>query len=71
MASTLTNLLYHVVFSTKGRMPTIDDGFVHRLHAYMGGIVRDNGGILIEIGGTADHVHILMKVSYIFLIKHI
>ncbi len=25
MASTLTNLLYHLVFSTKGRIPLIDD----------------------------------------------
>ena len=31
-----------------------------RLHAYLGGIVRDIGGIPEAIGGVEDHVHLLM-----------
>ena len=63
MASTLTHLLVHVVFSTKGRLNLIDDGFSDKLHAYMGGIARSNGGIALQVGGTSNHVHMLMKLK--------
>ena len=63
MSSTLTNLLYHVVFSTKGRQPLIDDDLLIKLHAYIGGIIRANGGVALEVGGVTDHVHVLMKVK--------
>ena len=59
MASTLTNLLYHLVFSTKGRLPLIDDEIQQPLYDYMGGINRNQGGKAIEIGGMPDHVHCL------------
>ena len=61
MASTLTNLLYHVVFSTKGRMPLIRSEIREPLYRYLGGIVRNQKGKLIEIGGVADHVHLLVR----------
>ena len=61
MASTLTNLLYHVVFSTKGRSPLITDEVREPLYRYVGGIVRNQGGALLEIGGVADHVHLLAR----------
>lgn len=63
MPSSLTNLLYHIVFSTKGRQPEIDTDFREDLYAYLGGIVRSENGRLIEIGGTPDHVHILTRFS--------
>ena len=47
MASTLTNLLYHVVFSTKGRLSLIGESQEKELHAYMGGIVRAHGGVAL------------------------
>lgn len=31
-----------------------------RLHAYMGGIVKDLGGVPETIGGVEDHVHLLI-----------
>ena len=43
----------------------IDDEFSDELHAYMGGIVRSNGGIAIQIGGVRDHVHMLIKLKAI------
>lgn len=63
MPSSLTNLLFHVVFSTKRRQPEIDPGFREDLYAYLGGIIRSEKGKLIEIGGTSDHVHILARFS--------
>ena len=49
MASTLTNLLYHVVFSTKERQNIIESSFRENLYSYMGGIVRGEKGILSMI----------------------
>src|SRR5262245_16625154 len=62
MPSTYTNLLYHVIFSTKERRPFITSELRERLHPYIGGIIRDAGGEPIEIGGVADHVHILAEL---------
>jgi REP-associated tyrosine transposase len=63
MSGTYTNLLYHVVFSTKQRRPLISQSFEEELYRYIGGIIRNQGGIQLEINGVADHVHILMKVK--------
>jgi REP element-mobilizing transposase RayT len=61
MAGTYTNLLYHLVFSTKGRFPLVTRELQPELYAYVGGIVRGEGGVLVEIGGMPDHVHLLAK----------
>jgi REP element-mobilizing transposase RayT len=61
MASTLSNLLYHIVFSTKNREPAITMPIRKELYAYMGGIIRGEGGVLLEIGGIADHVHLVAR----------
>ncbi|WFB36625.1 IS200/IS605 family transposase [Kiritimatiellota bacterium B12222] len=50
---------FHIIFSTKNREPMITDRYKNDLYAYIGGIIRDRKGALIEIGGVADHVHIL------------
>jgi REP element-mobilizing transposase RayT len=63
MSNTFTNLLYHVVFSTKHRHATLKDGFRLDLDSYIGGIIKNRDGIPIEIGGTEDHIHILAKLS--------
>jgi REP element-mobilizing transposase RayT len=57
--STYTSLTYHVIFSTKNRIPRIDQGLKTDLYAYIGGIIRGEKGLLLEVGGTADHIHIL------------
>ncbi len=61
MPSTYTNLLYHIVFSTKDRIPLITDNLQEELYKYIGGIIRGEGGIELEIGDTKDHIHILAK----------
>jgi REP element-mobilizing transposase RayT len=62
MSSSYTNLLYHIVFSTKDRQPWITDEIQTRLHEYMGGGIRSEGGTALAISGVADHVHILAKL---------
>jgi putative transposase len=56
---TYTQLRYHLVFSTKHRMPTITAQMRDPLYDYMGGILRANGGTLLVAGGMPDHVHLL------------
>ncbi len=60
MPKTYTNLLTHVVFSAKERLPLIEDEIKPRLFADLGGIVREVGGKALITGGTSNHVHLLI-----------
>jgi putative transposase len=60
MSSTHLSLHYHIIFSTKDRIPMIDRDWRDRLHAYLGGIVRSLDGAAEAVGGVADHVHLLV-----------
>ena len=62
MSDSYTNLLYHIVFSTKERRPLITPEYEPRLYEYIGGTIRGLGGVSLEINGTADHVHLLAKL---------
>jgi REP element-mobilizing transposase RayT len=61
MASTLTNLLYHIVFSTKDRRPLVIPDLRDDLYSYVGGIIRGEGGTLLEVGGMPDHIHLITR----------
>ena len=63
MAQTLVNLLIHLIFSTKNREPLITRVIEPELFAYMGGILKHNESRLLDAGGTADHVHLLISQS--------
>ena len=63
MAHTLTNLTYHTIFSTKDRRPLIRDAFRDRLFGYIGGILDQRDGRLIRAAGTADHLHLLFRLT--------
>ena len=63
MASTLTSLLVHVVFSTKNREAMIPERVEAGLHAYMGGICRGNGSRLMAAGGVEDHRHLFVSLG--------
>ncbi len=60
MADTYTNIHLHIVFSTKNRRPLVRESLRERLYQYMGGVVRNHRGLLVEIGGMPDHVHLLV-----------
>ena len=70
-----THLLYHLVFSTKDRQPVIASAWESRLHAYLGGIVRDLNGQSVAINGMPDHVHLLFflhqSASVANTVKHL
>ena len=59
MGHTFHQLRYHIVFATKERHPWIDDEIQVPLYRYMRSIIERQGGHPLEVGGVADHVHIL------------
>jgi putative transposase len=59
---TRTSLLIHCVFSTKNRLPLIPVEIQPRLWSYMGGIARANNMKALAVGGTNDHIHLLLSL---------
>ncbi len=53
---------YHCVFSTKGRRPLISTELRERLWPFLGGIARQHRMKAIEVGGMADHIHLLLSL---------
>src|SRR5580765_1514032 len=53
---------HHCVFSTKERRPLITPDLQVRLWPYLGGIAREHKMTAVEIGGVADHVHMLLSL---------
>ena len=53
---------FHCVFSTKERRPLIPQPLRERLWPFLGGIARQNAMKAVEIGGVADHIHILLSL---------
>ncbi|MCE0496861.1 MAG: IS200/IS605 family transposase [Methylacidiphilales bacterium] len=63
MSSTFLSLHYHLVFSTKQREPFIDAPLRPHLHEYLGGTVNGLGARSETVGGTSDHVHLLVELK--------
>ena len=59
---TFISCYLHCVWSTKERRSLITPALQERLWPYLGGIVRANKMGAIEIGGVADHVHVLLSL---------
>ena len=60
--TTYTCLKYHLIFGTQYRRPLLLKPMRKELYAYIGGIIRDEGGNLDSIGGIEDHIHILCGI---------
>jgi putative transposase len=66
MANTYTSLHYHVVFSTKNRVPDIAQNIEQRVWAYIGGIARKHKMTALQVGGVEDHIHALVTTPPIY-----
>jgi REP-associated tyrosine transposase len=62
MPHTYTQNTIHVIFSTKNREKAIPKSFQSKLWAYAAGICRNHGMVPIEIGGSEDHIHLLVQI---------
>jgi REP-associated tyrosine transposase len=62
MPHTYVSDLVHCVFSTKNRRRLIPAETQPELWSFIGGIARKNGFRALIVGGTEDHVHILLSL---------
>jgi putative transposase len=62
MSHTYVSELFHCVFSTKNRRGLIPPSRQPDLWSYLGGIARKNGFKAIAVGGTDNHVHLLVSL---------
>jgi len=53
---------FHCVFSTKERRKLITPSLQERIWPFLGGIARQNEMKAIIIGGTDDHIHMLLSL---------
>ena len=63
MPQSLSQVILHVVFSTKDRRPWLDLAVRPRMHAYLATVCRDCGCEAYRVGGAADHVHIAARLA--------
>ena len=63
MAQSLSNVILHLVFSTKNRQPWIDIEIEEELRKYLAGTCRDIKCPSHKIGGSDDHLHIACTLA--------
>ena len=72
MPHSFTNIWIHLIFSTKDRLPLIDNSFETQLHNHIKSkLINEYESYVEEINGTDNHVHILFKQSPNFALKDI
>ena len=59
MPQSLSQILVHLVFSTKNWEAWLADSIRDELHAYIGGVIKSQNGTLLKAGSVDDHIHLL------------
>src|SRR5579871_2628761 len=62
MPNSYVSVYVHYVWSTWDRQPLLTQDIEARVHAAIIAKCRDLGGIPLEVGGTANHVHLLVRM---------
>jgi len=62
MPQSLSNVLVHLVFSTKNRTAWLTPDLREEVFAYLVGILKDIGCHPIQVGGHDDHVHLVFAM---------
>ncbi|MDE6269639.1 MAG: transposase [Muribaculaceae bacterium] len=64
MANTYCSVTVHLVFAVKNREALIPAHELNRFHAYLGGVIRkiDERCVPLAVGGTPNHVHVLLTL---------
>jgi REP element-mobilizing transposase RayT len=66
MPHSYISCLMHCIFSTRQRHKTISTDLQQRLWPFIGSIARENKMKALAIGGTEDHIHILLSLPATF-----
>ena len=62
MGHSYSNVMIHVVFSTKNRKKNIPKDHQEELRRYITGIAKNLDTNVLAIGGMSDHIHILAAI---------
>jgi putative transposase len=62
MPQSFGSLNFHLIFSTKHRLPQITPEIQPGLYEYIGGILRERKSVLLAAGGIPDHIHLLVSL---------
>ncbi|MDX5340239.1 MAG: IS200/IS605 family transposase [Cyclobacteriaceae bacterium] len=60
--SSYRQLLYHIVFHTKGAEKTISESHSKEVYNYIWGIIKNKNSKLFQINGVEDHIHLLVDI---------
>ena len=63
MPQSLSNILIHLIWSTKGRHPWLQPVIREKTHAFLAGAVRKCDCEAYRVGGVVDHVHLAVRLS--------
>ena len=63
MPQSLAKNLIHLIYSTKGRRPVLQDGIREELHNYSCGILRGQESPALVVNSVLDHIHLLFVLS--------
>ena len=63
MANSYINIYLHIVFAVKHRESLSAPAWQPHFHAYIAKSLNERGHHAIAVGGTANHVHILLDYS--------
>jgi len=70
MSQSLVQIYVHIVFSTKGRRPMLqDEQLRERVHAYLAKTCHNQGAPSIIVGGVEDHIHALCRLAKVLSIS--
>ena len=74
MARSYTNLLVHVVFSTKNREKRLSAAIRKNHFPYLATVLNDQGSKVLIVGGGLEHVHLLLRIrpdqNVVALVRH-
>jgi putative transposase len=62
MADSFHSLTYHLIWSTKDRLPWFSEEIQPRIWEYIAGIALQKRMVPLCVGGYQDHVHVLLRL---------
>ena len=71
MRAPFTRLFVHCVWATWDRLPLLDPDLERRVYSALVGKVRELGCAMHAVGGTPDHVHLLVRMPTTLPVAHL
>ena len=63
MSNTYSRMFFHCIWGTKNRYPSLLPIFDKEVHALIKNHIEKKGGKVLAIGGSIDHVHVLISMK--------